>query len=102
MNNQFEIGEVIPELKPELSRFKLLLEEIPAIYFDAETTAAEIREKENNEEIIYIHESANLIINTFSKLDEMEQTADWEELKQQAEKLKNNLENLFPVLFDKK
>jgi SUMO ligase MMS21 Smc5/6 complex component len=72
MNNQFGLGEVLSSLKPELIRFQALLEEIPESYFETATPAAEIRNNENNEDINDIYETAQLITNTFSKLDLVE------------------------------
>ena len=99
MNNQFEIGEVVPELKPELSRFQALLEEIPEICWDPKATADDIRRIEDKNNIRVIYECAQIIINGFSKLDETDQSEEWRVLKENAEATKNNLKTNFPDLF---
>lgn len=102
MKDQFVSGEGFPEIEPNEIYFQRLLETIPEICWQPEITADDIRNFEDDQDVREIYESAQLIINAFSKLELAEQSEQWKNLNVKAEELKNNLESKFPDLFSNK
>ncbi len=99
MNNQFESGEAVLEIKPQVKYYEQLLKEIPEKCWDPKATADDIRLLEDEDNIRVIYECAQIIINGFSKLDVTEQSGVWKDLNEKAEVTKNNLKTNFPDLF---
>ena len=99
MNNQFESGEAVLEIKPQVKYYEQLLKEIPEKCWDPKATADDIRKIEDKNNIRVIYECAQIIINGFSKLDVTDQSEEWRVLKENAEATKNNLKTNFPDLF---